>query len=218
LPRGSTPCAISRSRTAIRRLPLLFQCVERKEADSLCRCQATSPSPDPQVVCEILLSSCPPCCDNVFVGESVFIYQHPAGGRIELGDRVHLHNDIIIEIRVGGSLLIGAGTAVQPRCQFEAFTESKSEEGCADRSILRILQFQSMDSMRKSSSAGSRSRQKAESSSRMMRGWGWGSSCWPECGSEGSRNWSWRRRNPRRAGRRDCSGSACSGLQDARVS
>jgi PAS domain S-box-containing protein len=62
--------------------------------------------------------------DNVFIGDRAVIYQDADGGPVELGDRVVLHNDIIIEVGARGSLTIGAGTAVQPRCQFEAFTES----------------------------------------------------------------------------------------------
>jgi PAS domain S-box-containing protein len=62
--------------------------------------------------------------DNVFIGDRAVIYQDADGGPIELGDRVVLHNDTIIEVGARGSLTIGAGTAVQPRCHFEAFTES----------------------------------------------------------------------------------------------
>ncbi len=58
---------------------------------------------------------------NVFIGERVVIFQHHGGGPVFLGDRVHLHNDTIVEVGPGGSVTIGADTHVQPRCQFTAF-------------------------------------------------------------------------------------------------
>jgi acetyltransferase-like isoleucine patch superfamily enzyme len=59
---------------------------------------------------------------NVFIGDQVIIYQaHPDGGAVELGDRVRLHRDIIIEIGAGGSLTVGANTHIQPRCQLSAY-------------------------------------------------------------------------------------------------
>ncbi len=41
-----------------------------------------------------------------------------------LGDRVHLHNDTIVETGMGGSLQIGRDTHVQARCQFSAYLGS----------------------------------------------------------------------------------------------
>ena len=61
---------------------------------------------------------------NVFIADRVLIYQHANGGPVELDERVHLHSDIIIEIGAGGRVSIGAGTSIQPRCQFTAFKES----------------------------------------------------------------------------------------------
>jgi acetyltransferase-like isoleucine patch superfamily enzyme len=61
---------------------------------------------------------------NVFIGDRVVIFCHPEGGIVEIGDRVHLHNDTIIEVGSGGSLRIGADTHIQPRCQFAAFKGS----------------------------------------------------------------------------------------------
>lgn len=59
---------------------------------------------------------------NVYIGEGVIIYQaHEDGGSVQLGDRVHLHRDIIIEVGDGGSLTVGNDTYIQPRCQFAAF-------------------------------------------------------------------------------------------------
>lgn len=56
--------------------------------------------------------------NNIFIGDRVIIYQHKDGGSVELGDRVMLFNEIIIETVEGGSLFIGADTAIQPRCHF----------------------------------------------------------------------------------------------------
>jgi len=58
---------------------------------------------------------------NVFVGDGVVIYQDRSGGPVELGNRVHLYNDVIVEIGPGGSLSIGADTHIQPRCQFTSY-------------------------------------------------------------------------------------------------
>jgi acetyltransferase-like isoleucine patch superfamily enzyme len=55
---------------------------------------------------------------HVFIGERVVIYQHEGGGPVELGDRVMLFDEIIVEVVSGGSLMIGADTAIQPRCHF----------------------------------------------------------------------------------------------------
>jgi acetyltransferase-like isoleucine patch superfamily enzyme len=58
--------------------------------------------------------------NNVFIGDGVIIYQHEGGGPVELGDRAVLFDGIIVETSPGGSLRIGADTAVQPRCHFTA--------------------------------------------------------------------------------------------------
>lgn len=67
---------------------------------------------------------------NVFIGDQVIIYQaHKGSGPVELGDRVHLHRDIIVETGLGGSLIVGADTHIQPRCQFSAY-EAPIRIGC----------------------------------------------------------------------------------------
>jgi acetyltransferase-like isoleucine patch superfamily enzyme len=55
---------------------------------------------------------------NVFIGDRVVIYQHEGGGPVELGDRVMLFSEIIVETLEEGGLFIGADTAIQPRCHF----------------------------------------------------------------------------------------------------
>jgi acetyltransferase-like isoleucine patch superfamily enzyme len=58
---------------------------------------------------------------HVFIGDNVVIYRFDDGGPVELGYRVHLHQDTIIETGQGGSVTIGAGTHLQPRCQLSAY-------------------------------------------------------------------------------------------------
>lgn len=58
---------------------------------------------------------------NVFIGERVVIYQAPDGGPVALGDRVHLHQETIIEVGAGGSVQIGPDTHIQPRCQISSY-------------------------------------------------------------------------------------------------
>jgi acetyltransferase-like isoleucine patch superfamily enzyme len=62
---------------------------------------------------------------HVFIGDRVLIYQHDSErGSVELGARVRLHREVIIETGRGGSLVIGDETNVQPRCQFSAYQGS----------------------------------------------------------------------------------------------
>ncbi|MDJ0569293.1 MAG: acyltransferase [Pleurocapsa sp. MO_192.B19] len=57
---------------------------------------------------------------NIFIGDRVAILQYPAGGSIDLGARVHLHNDTVLQTSDGGQLTIGQDTHIQPDCQFFA--------------------------------------------------------------------------------------------------
>jgi len=67
---------------------------------------------------------------HVFIGDHVIIHQSAVdSGPVKLGDRVHLHSDVIIEVGSRGSLTIGANTAIQPRCQFSAY-EAPIRIGC----------------------------------------------------------------------------------------
>lgn len=62
---------------------------------------------------------------HVFIGDHVLIYQADNdSGPVELGTRVRVHRDVIIETGAGGSLTIGDETNVQPRCQFSAYRGS----------------------------------------------------------------------------------------------
>ena len=58
---------------------------------------------------------------HVFIGDGVVVHAaDDAAGPVELGDRVHIHRDCLIEIGAGGSLSIGADSHVQARCQVVA--------------------------------------------------------------------------------------------------
>lgn len=58
---------------------------------------------------------------NVFIGDRVTIYQVSDSGIVEIGDRVRVHQDTLIETGHGGSLKIAADTHIQPRCQLSAY-------------------------------------------------------------------------------------------------
>jgi acetyltransferase-like isoleucine patch superfamily enzyme len=58
---------------------------------------------------------------NVFIGDRLVIHQERTGGPLELGDRVHLYDDTIVEIGPGGSVRIGADTHIQPKCQITSY-------------------------------------------------------------------------------------------------
>lgn len=62
--------------------------------------------------------------NNVYLGDRVVLYGTAEGGSIELGDKVALYSDIIIETHERGRVRIGAGSHIQPRCQFVAALES----------------------------------------------------------------------------------------------
>ena len=57
---------------------------------------------------------------NIFVDDRVLIYQGREGGAVNVGPRVHLYRDVIIQTGQGGSVTIGAGTHIQPRCTISA--------------------------------------------------------------------------------------------------
>ena len=61
---------------------------------------------------------------HVFVGDRVVLFKGREGGRMEIGDRVCLIRDSILETGFGGTLTIGAHTWIQPRCQINAYLGS----------------------------------------------------------------------------------------------
>ncbi len=58
---------------------------------------------------------------NVFIGDRVTIFQDRDGGKVILGDRVHLYGDTYIQTGDEGMVTIGEDTHVQPRCQFSGY-------------------------------------------------------------------------------------------------
>jgi len=58
---------------------------------------------------------------NVFMDDRVLVYQRPDGGPIEIGDRVCIYRDTIIETGFGGHFKIGNGSSIHPRCQLNAY-------------------------------------------------------------------------------------------------
>ena len=58
---------------------------------------------------------------KIFVGDGVMIYEDIGGGSIELGSGVHLHRHSTIQTGQKGSVTIGDGTGIQPRCQLSAY-------------------------------------------------------------------------------------------------
>jgi len=59
--------------------------------------------------------------NHVFIGDRVIIFQRENGGPVELGDRVCIYRDTIIETGYGGSLTLGDQTSIHPRCQLNAY-------------------------------------------------------------------------------------------------
>lgn len=58
---------------------------------------------------------------NIFIDDRVIIFQRKNGGPVELGDRVYIYRDTIIETGYGGYLTIGADASIHPRCQLNAY-------------------------------------------------------------------------------------------------
>lgn len=59
--------------------------------------------------------------ENVFIGDRVVIYQAKKGGAVHVGKGSKIHLGTIIETGTNGSLIIGADSHIQPRCQFSAY-------------------------------------------------------------------------------------------------
>lgn len=58
---------------------------------------------------------------NVFMDDRVVIFQRQQGGPLQIGDRVCIYRDAILETGYGGSLSIGSDSSVHPRCQINAY-------------------------------------------------------------------------------------------------
>ena len=57
---------------------------------------------------------------HVFIDDRVVLFQRDGGGPINLGERVYLFRDAIIETGEGGSVIIGTGSSIHPRCSIHA--------------------------------------------------------------------------------------------------
>lgn len=58
---------------------------------------------------------------KVFVGDGVMIYEDNGGGSVDIGSGVHIHRQATIQTGQNGSVTIGEGTGIQPRCQLSAY-------------------------------------------------------------------------------------------------
>lgn len=56
-----------------------------------------------------------------FLDEGVHIFQSENGGSIRLGDDVVIYRDTSIETGEGGTVSIGKGTSIHPRCQINGY-------------------------------------------------------------------------------------------------
>jgi len=61
---------------------------------------------------------------HCFIDDGVTIYAHHDGGRVELGQGVHIYRGTIIEIGRGGSVVIGPDTHIQSHCNIKGFLGS----------------------------------------------------------------------------------------------
>ncbi len=73
-------------------------------------------SPRAEIRCPHLIVG-PQC----FIDDRVTIYAHEGGGRVELGPRVHIYRDTVIEVGYGGNVIIGEFTHIQGRCNLKGF-------------------------------------------------------------------------------------------------
>lgn len=58
---------------------------------------------------------------NVFMDDRVVIFQREGGGPIEIGDRVYIYRDVIVETGYGGFFTIANDASIHPRCQLNAY-------------------------------------------------------------------------------------------------
>jgi len=76
-------------------------------------------SPSAQIRCARLRLG-----QNCFIDDGVTIYGHVDGGKVSLGDRVHLYRGTIIEVGAGGNVIIGDDTHIQSGCNLKGFLNS----------------------------------------------------------------------------------------------
>ena len=67
--------------------------------------------------------------NHVWIDDRALIFQGNGGGPVELGERVSLWRDVMLQTGPGGSIRIGTGTGVHPRCVIIAMV-APIEIGC----------------------------------------------------------------------------------------
>jgi acetyltransferase-like isoleucine patch superfamily enzyme len=73
-------------------------------------------SPRAQVACPDISYG-----QGCFVDDYVTIYADHGGGRVTLGNRVHLNRGTIVEVGLGGQVSIGDDTHIQPYCSLNGY-------------------------------------------------------------------------------------------------
>jgi acetyltransferase-like isoleucine patch superfamily enzyme len=58
---------------------------------------------------------------HVFVGDRAILYDRKIGGTMEIGDRVYIYRDVVLETGWGGHLRIEEEASIHPRCQLNAY-------------------------------------------------------------------------------------------------
>lgn len=58
---------------------------------------------------------------NIFMDDRVVVFQREGGGPVEIGDRVYIYRDTIIETGYGGYLTVEHDASIHPRCQLNAY-------------------------------------------------------------------------------------------------
>lgn len=59
--------------------------------------------------------------EHIYIGDRVIVYEARGGGVIELGRKVRILRDSILETGLGGKIIIGDNTWIHPRCQINAY-------------------------------------------------------------------------------------------------
>ncbi len=60
---------------------------------------------------------------NCFIGDRVVLFERKAGGKIELGDRVEIYRDSILETGRNGEIIIGSESSVHPSCHIYSYVQ-----------------------------------------------------------------------------------------------
>lgn len=58
---------------------------------------------------------------HVYLGDGTIVYRESQGGPVEFRDRVHFYGETFVETGMGGRILIGEDTHIQPGCHIHAY-------------------------------------------------------------------------------------------------